>query len=278
MSTINVAHSPDSDDFFLFWAILNERIDCEGLSFSFVAHDTHKLNQLAQTDNYDVIAISLATYPKVANKYLILPHGACFGRNYGPIVVAKKNYTIEELNTLTIGTPGKSTTAHNILKLVAPKAETKEIPIDPYSQIFEALAKDEINAALLIHEGQLTYKEHNLKLILDLGTWWNENMNLPLPLGVNLINKALPEELITKISRVIKRSISYGMSHQKEIVSALKDLAEERKIKDFNETRLNEYLGMYANTDSLELTEELKEAISKLLYVMSPNFLANYSD
>ncbi len=262
---INVAHSPDADDFFLFWAIRKALIDTNGFEFSFVEADTEDLNNSAINSEFDVCAISLATYPLVAKNYLILPHGASVGRNFGPVVIAKKNFAIEELNSLIVGIPGKNTTAALLFKQIAPQAKTKEIPIRPYSAVFEALEKQEIAAAVVIHEGQIDYASKDCVLLLDLGKWWYQKTKLPIPLGINVIKKSLGEDIIFKVSSLIRNSINYSLKNQDLLLPQLFEFTQKSTKKLGTLQQLKKYLSMYANEDSAELKEDCAWAMEELL-------------
>ncbi len=262
---IHVAHSPDSDDYFLFWAIRENKINCEELLFSFSEYNTSELNARAAAGTDDIVAISTAAYLQCRENYLVLPSGASVGRNYGPVVVSKKSFLTENLNDLVIGIPGRTTTAARVLKLIAPQAQTVEFPITPYSAAFSALRQGEVDAILLIHEGQILYKEEGLKLIVDLGVWWDETFHLPLPLGINVIQRRLGDKTIEKACRVIAASILYGLSHKEEAVRYLQQINKERENFSCNEEDLYRYLSMYANEDSLQFTSSTFQAIELLL-------------
>lgn len=259
---IRVAHSPDNDDFFFFWAIEKKLIDLNGIEFCFEQHHTERLNQLAIAAKYDVIAISTATYPSVAAKYYILSSGASVGRNYGPVVVAKRPFSLNELNQLTIAIPGESTTAALVLKRLAPGAITKEIPIVPHSAVFQALASGEVDAAVLIHEGQILYQDQNLYLIVDLGKWWQQRFKLPLVLGINLISRDLDPEQRRLLASTISHSIRYAQEHITEACRYLQARSDKIEIRT---NKLIEYLSMYANEDSLSLKADALLGLKELI-------------
>lgn len=262
---VRIAHSPDADDFFMFWPLREGLIDSADLEFTFEAFDTQTLNNLAKSGTYDVIAISLASYPGLVGKYGILTHGASIGDNYGPVLVAKKNLSLSKLKNQTIGVPGHGTTAACILRKILPDASMLEISISPYQKIFDALLQDEIAAALLIHEGQITYKSQGFEKILDLGAWWKENTNLPLPLGVNVIKLQADSKRTTLISKLIKQSIRYALLHKQELIGELLKHSAARGVEIIDPSELDKYLSMYANEDSYSMSGACKTAIRELL-------------
>ena len=265
MNPISVAHSPDTDDHFLFWAAQQEKIALDNLKFSYTALDTQALNHAALFGQFDVIAISVGAYPAVADSYLILQHGASIGRNYGPVIAAKQHLQLEELNELRVAIPGASTTAARILKLVAPGAKTVEIPIEPFDLVYHALDRKEVDAAVLIHEGQLMYTARGLVKVADLGELWHQRTGLPLPLGVNVIRRALGPTLIKRISNVLSESIAYALDHTDEVLSYLIGQNRERASSLHSEVEVKKYLSMYANGDTRNLPKDCIEAIDKLI-------------
>jgi len=263
---IKVAHSPDNDDLFYFWPIVENLIELEGLSFSFESYHTEQLNVLAKENSFDVIAISTAVYSAISEKYLILSSGASVGRNYGPTLVSINNYSLEQLNSLVIGIPGPSTTAALVLKHLAPKAKTITIPILPYSAVFAALENKSVDAAVLIHEGQISYLEHGLNLVCDLGQWWFQQTSLPLVLGLNVISRKLESSTIAKTARVISRSIEFAYQNIDAACDYLQSLPDSpAKRAKLSNADLKKYLNMYANADSLKLTADAIKGIEKLL-------------
>ena len=265
---VAVAHSPDTDDHFLFWAIRQNRIDTRGLNFNFVTRETAGLNQAALAAAFDIVAISAALYPRIQDKYFILSHGASIGRNYGPVLVGREKIPLEEIAGLRIAVPGLSTTACAVLQILCPQAKTVHIPMEPFQLMLDALEKEEVDALLLIHEGQITYRERGLSLITDLGRWWREETQLPLPLGLNVIRRELGEEKIRLISSVLKESIAYALDHQEETLDRLYEIGNKRGMTLGSPERLSTYLAMYANYDSLELDEDCKRSLSFLYQKM----------
>lgn len=254
---IRIAHSPDSDDAFMFYALTTGKIDTEGFQIEHVLADIETLNREALRGTYEISAISFHAYPYVADKYWVLPSGGSVGKGYGPIVVSK-----QELNSLKgkrIGVPGRLTTAFLVLKLYEPDFEEVVIPFD---QILSAVQEGQVDAGLVIHEGQLSYVDKGLKKIVDLGKWWQEKTGLPLPLGCNVVRKDLGLENIRKIERLMKESIRYALEHREEALQFAKEYA--RDIKEDME-RTNRFVGMYVNHRTLDYGEDGREAVRLLL-------------
>ena len=270
-SSIQVFHSPDLDDYFMFWALKEEKVSLPDVRFSFETADTAALNRIASEGTADIVAVSAAHYLKIADTYAVLNSGASIGHNYGPKVVAKSKLTIAELNSLRIGIPGETTTAASLLRLIAPDAKTIEIPISPFSKIFDALEQNQIDAALVIHEGQLLYEQYGLVKIVDVGEWWHEKTNLPIPLGINVIKRDLGNELIESCARVIEDSISLALKNKTEVIADLKDSVIARGVVFDDPENHSKYLEMYANEDSLGMDEKCREAFEYLLRKLSGN-------
>lgn len=262
---ISVAHSPDADDFLLFWAIRQQRIDCRGLEFTFEALDTEALNRSAVRGEFDVTAISCAAYPAVAERYLVLPHGASVSRGYGPALVSPKPRTLASLQGARIGIPGMMTTAGSLVRSLLPAATFIELPLQPFSRVYEALETGEVDAAVLIHEGQLSYTARGLQLVLNIGKWWQEQTGLALPLGINVIRRALGDEAIAKVSAVLREAIHFGVAHSETIAADLAVMNLSRGADVNTTAAVQHYLSLYANGDSLELDEECRDALYLLL-------------
>ena len=260
---ISLAYSVDADDAFMFHALRHERIDTEGLTFTHRRDHTAALNRLASEGGADVVAVSLGAYPAFANGYQLLPHGASVGRGFGPVVVARRPMTTAELAGARVGIPGRSTTAWLVLRLIQPAAQGIEIPIFPFARIFEALEAGEIDAALLIHEGRLLYPERGLHKVVDLGEWWQAEAALPLPLGVNVIRRALGAPTVTRVSRVLRASIAWALAHRDEMIAALSE--EDRGEKALsNPALIDHYLNLYANHDTAAIADDARRAVDVL--------------
>ena len=261
---IRLAFSPDSDDIFMFWALLERRIDAEGLSFEVERADTETLNERAERGDVDVCAVSIAQYARVAKSYLLLPHGMSVGRGYGPVVVASEPGTLASLEGARVGVPGLKTTATLALRLLAPAFESVVVPIVPYARAFEAIRSKEVDAALLIHEGRLFYEREGMHKIVDLGeAWASATSGLPLPLGGNAIARALGAPLIEKVSRVCRRSIAWALEHKDEVARALLS-AETRTDVGLDAASLDRYLAMYANADTLDAPDDVRRGLTEL--------------
>ena len=263
---IRLSFSPDSDDIFMFWALLNGKIDSEGLSFVADRADTETLNTRAEgaAENADVIAVSIAQYARVAKDYLLLPHGMSVGRGYGPVVVALEERTLASLAGKRIGVPGLRTTAYLVLKLLLPEFQPVVVPIAPYARSFEVLRAGEVEAALLIHEGRLFYEREGTKKVVDIGEAWRDaTSGLPLPLGGNAIRRDLGPELVEKVSRICRNSIRWALDHKAVVAQALLD-AETRADVGLDAKSLDRYLEMYANADTLDAPADVRQALEEL--------------
>lgn len=260
---ISLAYSVDADDAFMFHALAQGAVDAPGLTFSHRRGDTAWLNQLAATGGADVVAISAGAYPGVADKYLLLPHGASVGRGFGPVVVAKQPMTLADLAGRRVAIPGHSTTAFLVLRLMQPAIVPVVVPIAPFSRVFEALDRGEVDAALLIHEGRLLYETRGCVRVAELGEWWLRETHLPLPLGVNVIRRDLGPATVALVSDVLRAAIAYALSHRQEVLRAI--AGEGRGEAALSETALlDRYLGMYANEDTRTMAQDVREAIDVL--------------
>lgn len=271
---LRLAFSPDSDDIFMFWPLLNGKVDAEGLTFEAERADTETLNRRAAgegnegSDAADVIAVSIAQYARVAKDYLLLPHGMSVGRGYGPVVVTTDERLagggFAALAGKRVGVPGLRTTAHLVLSLLAPKFEPIVVPIAPYARAFEELRSGAIDAALLIHEGRLFYEREGTVKLGDIGEEWARvTGGLPLPLGGNAIRRALGEERIAQVSRICRNSIRWASTHADEVADALL-AAETRADVGLDRASLDRYLAMYANADTLDAPADVRRAIDEL--------------
>lgn len=261
---LRLAFSPDSDDIFMFWALLNGKVDAEGLRFEAERADTESLNARAERGDADVVAVSIAQYARVAERYLLLPHGMSVGRAYGPVVVAREERTIDSLRGARIGVPGLRTTAYLVLRLLVGEFEPVIVPIAPYARAFEVLRGGSIDAALLIHEGRLFYEREGARRVTDLGEAWSAMTGgLPLPLGGNAIRRDLGDETVARASRVCRASIRWALAHKEEVARALLD-AETRSDVGLDAASLDRYLTMYANEDTLDAPADVRRAIEVL--------------
>ncbi len=262
-TTISLAYSVDADDAFMFHALRAGQIDAPGLTFSHQRADTAALNQLALKGAADVIAISAGFYPAVADRYQLLPHGASVGRGFGPVVVARRPLVPSDLAGLRVGIPGLTTTAWMVLRLIEPRAVPVEISIVPFGRIFDAVATGEVDAALLIHEGRLLYPQRSLFLVVDLGVWWQEQVALPLPLGVNVIRRGLGPTRIAEVSGLLRRSIRWAVEHRSQMIASL--VSEDRGDPALADPALvDHYLALYANADTEQMPDDARRGIEEL--------------
>ena len=255
---IRVAHSPDSDDAFMFYAINTKKIDTKCYEFIDILSDIETLNKEALKGTYEVSAISIHAFPYVADRYALLSSGASMGDNYGPMVVAKEEFPANELKNKTVAVPGTLTSAFLALKLFEPDINYVVIPFD---QIIDAVKEGKVDAGLIIHEGQLTYQDEGLKCIVDLGKWWHEKSGgLPLPLGGNVIRKDLGIEVMKEISEILRESIKYSLTHRDEAVEyALK------YARGMTKDEADKFIGMYVNDLTVDYGERGKKAIELFL-------------
>ena len=256
---IRCAISPDADDRFMFRAIVEGLIDTEGLTFSVESKDTHQLNQMADGDGPDVTAISIAHYPRVAEHYQLLGHGGSVGRGYGPVLVARPGTALESLHGRRIALPGLTTTAALVLRMILP-FEPVTIPIFPTSLQFDALRANEVDAALIIHEGRLTYAAEGFVRLLDIGEWWLGETGLPLPLGGNVIRRGLGAD-IPRVDRVLRASIAHGLADREAAITWL--LGQGGALR--TRAEVDHYLSLYANADTLDYGDDGRAGIRELL-------------
>lgn len=254
---ISVAHSPDSDDAFMFYGLATNKIRVPGLKFNHTLMDIETLNRKAMNGVYDVTAISFHAYPYIQEKYALMPCGGSVGEKYGPMVVAPRAIGLEDLKRTKVAVPGTLTTAYLALKLFAPKIETAVVPFD---QIIPAVVAGKYAAGLIIHEGQLTYEASGLHRILDLGRWWADLTGLPLPLGGNAIRRELGAELMTSINKALRNSIQYALDHREEALAYAMQFA-----RDLDHQMADRFVGMYVNARTLDYGDDGKEAVTKLL-------------
>lgn len=263
-SPLRVAFSPDSDDIFMFYALLEGKVDAQGLAFTAERADTETLNARAERADVDIVAVSIAQYARVAKDYLLLPHGMSVGRGYGPVVVANAPTSLASLRGKRIGVPGLRTTAYLVLRLLLDDFEPVVVPIQPYAAAFEALRTGAIDAALLIHEGRLFYEREGTHRVCDLGEAWSAATGgLPLPLGGNAIRRGLGAERIRVASDVCRSSIRWALQNQDEVANALLE-RETRADVGLDRASLDRYLAMYANADTLDAPSDVRAAIAEM--------------
>jgi 1,4-dihydroxy-6-naphthoate synthase len=255
---IKIAHSPDSDDAFMFYGLATNKVRVPGYKFTHTLTDIETLNRRAMTDAYyDVTAISFHAYPYIQENYTLMACGGSVGDSYGPMIVAARNYTLDEVKKLRIAVPGTLTTAYLTLKLFAPDIETVTVDFD---KIIPAVVSGEFDAGLIIHEGQLTYSRDGLTKILDLGVWWNEQTGLPLPLGGNAIRRSLGHEVQLITTNALRDSIQHALDHREAALEYAMQFA-----RDLDTSLANRFVGMYVNERTLNYGNDGREAIRKIL-------------
>jgi 1,4-dihydroxy-6-naphthoate synthase len=254
---LRLAHSPDSDDAFMFYALATGKVRLPGVKFTHILSDIETLNQAAHKETYDISALSFYGYSFVADKYVLMDCGASFGEGYGPIVVSSHPIKKTELAGRKIAIPGTMTTSYLALKLFEPNVETVTMPFD---KILEAVQAKEVEAGLLIHEGQLLFSQVGLHRVVDLGQWWQEITGLPLPLGANAIRRRLGPQMGLQVARVIRESVSYALEHREAALNYALQFA-----RDMDPQLADKFIGMYVNRWTLDYGEEGRRAVRELL-------------
>ncbi|HTZ96586.1 MAG TPA: MqnA/MqnD/SBP family protein [Terriglobales bacterium] len=254
---ITVAHSPDSDDAFMFYGLATNKVRVPGLRFTHTLCDIENLNRKAMEGVYDVTAISFHAYPYIQEHYALMPCGGSVGEGYGPMIVAPRAYSAIEIKRKKIAVPGTLTTAYLVLKLFAPGIETEVVPFD---QIIPQITEGKQEAGLIIHEGQLTFDKSGLHRIVDLGKWWQKVTGLPLPLGGNAIRRSLGPSLISQITTALRESIQYALEHRDEALTYAMQFA-----RDLDPQLADKFVGMYVNDRTLDYGPEGREAVRRLL-------------
>jgi 1,4-dihydroxy-6-naphthoate synthase len=257
---ITIAHSPDSDDAFMFYGLATNKVQVSGLRFSHTLCDIQTLNQQAMEGAegvYDVTAVSFHAYPYIQDRYALMTCGGSVGEGYGPMIVSPKSVSLSEIKGKLIAVPGKLTTAYLALQLFAPGIETEVVPFD---EIIPSVLSGKYEAGLIIHEGQLTFDRSGLHRILDLGRWWMQMTGLPLPLGGNAIRRSLGRELIASVSTALRDSIQYALDHREQALAYAMQFA-----RDLDLQMADKFVGMYVNERTLDYGADGKEAIRRLL-------------
>jgi len=257
MTTIRVAHSPDSDDAFMFYALASGKIDTEGLTYVHELQDIETLNQRALRGELEVTAVSIHAYAYLSDRYALLPHGASMGDRYGPRLVARTAMSRAELRGKRIAVPGRLTSAYLALRLFEPEFEPV---VTPFDQIEDAVVRGDVDVGLLIHEGQLTFADNGLHLIQDLGEWWFGETGLPLPLGGNVVRKDLGEAMTRQISRHLHDSIAYGLDHRGAALDHSMKYA-----RGLDRSKADTFVGMYVNDWTLDYGDRGRQAVHLFL-------------
>jgi 1,4-dihydroxy-6-naphthoate synthase len=255
--TISIAHSPDSDDAFMFYGLATNKLDTGNLKFTHVLQDIQTLNEKASEGIYDVTAISFHAYAYISDQYALLPHGASIGDNYGPVLVAREPRSADDISSMKIAVPGTLTSAFLALRLFNPDFEYEVVPFD---QIIDAVEKGRVDAGLLIHEGQLFYQALGLYKVLDLGEWWHEQSGLPLPMGGNAIRRELGPDLMRQVSQYLRESIKYSLDNREDALQYAMQFA-----RDMDPALADRFVAMWVNELTLDYTSRGREAVRKLL-------------
>jgi len=255
---LTVGHSPDPDDAFMFYALAHDKIETGDLAFRHELQDIETLNRRCLKAELEISAVSLHAFAHLTDTYALLSSGCSMGDRYGPMVVARKPFKVDELRALKIAVPGTMTTAFLSLSLLLGKGFSYEVI--PFDQILDAVANGLVDAGLIIHEGQLTFQNQGLHLVVDLGVWWNDKTGLPLPLGGNVVRKDLGPAMIQNVSRLIRESIHYGLQHRKEALEyALK------YGRDLDHALADKFVGMYVNDWTVDYGDRGRQAVKLLL-------------
>jgi len=254
---IVTAHSPDSDDAYMFYALATKKVRSPKVSFRHVLEDIESLNRKAVDGLYELSAISYHAYPYVADKYVLMSSGSSIGDGYGPMLVSSRPAEPEELTGKRIAVPGKMTTAYLALKLFQPDFEAVVVPFD---KIMSAVRERSVDAGLIIHEGQLTYDREGFHRVLDLGRWWKSKYGLPLPLGGNVLLRSLPEDIRSECCRLMRESIQYALDNREEALSYALQFA-----RDMETSLAEKFVGMYVNHYTLDAGDIVPAAVQKLL-------------
>jgi 1,4-dihydroxy-6-naphthoate synthase len=255
---IKIAHSPDSDDAFMFYGLATNKIRVNGYKFTHTLCDIETLNRRAISEPFfDVTAISFHAYPYLQENYALMSCGGSVGEGYGPMVVANRKLKPEDLGKIRVAVPGELTTAYLALKLFMPQIETVNVPFD---KIIPEVVAGNFDAGLIIHEGQLTYATNGLQKVIDLGVWWRKETGLPLPLGGNAIRRSLGQETMLIVTQALRESIQHGLDHREEALAYAMQFA-----RDLDPNLANRFVSMYVNERTLAYGDDGKEAIRKLL-------------
>lgn len=256
---LTLGHSPDPDDAFMFWALATDQFDTEGYTFEHILQDIQTLNERAMRQELDITAISIHAYAHLLDKYALLPTGSSMGDGYGPMLIAAQGsgLSVEDLKSRRIAIPGTMTTAYLAARLLLGDFEHEVVMFD---EIPARVAGGEFDAGLIIHEGQLTYREEGLELVRDLGAWWKDETGLPLPLGGNAIRKDLGAEQMSRINAILEKSIRLGLEHREEALAHAMQYA-----RNMTTPLADEFVGMYVNDYTLDYGDTGRRAVETLL-------------
>jgi 5,8-dihydroxy-2-naphthoate synthase len=254
---LSLAHSPDSDDAFMFYGLARGKVDTGGLHIEHVLKDIETLNREAREGRHEVTAISFHAYPYVADRYALMPCGGSIGDGYGPLLVARERMAVEAIRDRRVAVPGTLTSAYLALNLFAPGVRTY---VAPFQTILDEVREGRADVGLIIHEGQLTYGGHGLHKVLDLGAWWKDQTGLPLPLGANAVRRDLGAELMARLTRVVRETVRYSLSHRADALAYAMEFARgmDPKIAD-------RFVGMWVNEMTVDIGERGRRAVQELL-------------
>ena len=256
---VSLAHSPDSDDAFMFYGLARDKVPTDGLEIVHVLSDIESLNHQAREGVHEVTAISVHAYPYVAERYALMPCGGSIGDGYGPLLVAREGMDPDALRDagLLVAVPGTLTTAYLALKLFAPEARTRVVAFD---RILDEVREGRADAGLVIHEGQLTYAGQGLRKILDLGAWWKDETGLPLPLGGNAVRRDLGPDLVARLTRLVRDSVRYSLAHRGEALRYALEFA-----RGMDPGIADRFVGMWVNEMTVDCGERGRRAVQELL-------------
>lgn len=255
--TITLAHSPDADDAFMFYGLATDKIETGELAFEHQLKDIQSLNVDALNERYDVTAVSFGMYPRIADKYALLSSGSSIGDGYGPIVVSKEPIDARDLSKHVVAIPGENTSAFISLRLFCPDLKWE---VMDFNEIQEAVADGKYSAGLLIHEGQLTYHEEGLHKVVDLGEWWKDETGLPLPMGGNAIRRGLGDDLMHRVSDILRTSIKYSLQHRDEALDYAMKFG-----RGLDKDRADRFVGMWVNELTVDYGDRGREAVREFL-------------
>ncbi len=264
MDTLMIGHSPDADDAFMYYALAKEKVKIGGYQIDHVMEDIESLNRRARTGELPVTAISAAAYPDVADKYRIMSCGSSVGRNYGPLVLSKSPMTVADLTGgCRVAIPGEYTTAYMLLSLYTGRAADEAAGFEPVSvdfdRIIQTVQSGEADAGVIIHEGQITWQDSGLHKVLDLGEAWMEDTKLPIPLGLDVINRSLGDEKMQTIARALKDSIVYAREHEEEAIDYALQFG-----RGIDRDTCRDFVRMYVNDDTVDMGDEGRRALETL--------------
>jgi len=254
---LSLAHSPDSDDAFMFYGLARGKVDTDGLEIAHVLGDIESLNRAAREGRHEVTAISFHAYPYVAERYALMPCGGSIGDGYGPLLVAREALSPADVGERMVAVPGTLTTAYLTLKLFAPRARTRVVPFD---RVLDEVGEGRADLGLVIHEGQLTYGGRGLRKVLDLGAWWKAETGLPLPLGGNAVRRDLGPELMARLTRLVRETVRYSLDHRREALEYAMGFA-----RGMAPEIVDRFVGMCVNEMTLDCGERGRRAVQALL-------------